>query len=63
LAADEHRDLGLSQKLGPGEDPRLVCFMKKLTKSQRRAVRTFSFPVFALLMMTAMMAFAGTGNS
>jgi hypothetical protein len=37
--------------------------MKKLTKSQRRVVRTFSFPVFALLMMTAMMAIAGTGHS
>lgn len=37
--------------------------MKKLTKSQRRMVRTFSFPVFALLMMTAMMALAGTGQT
>jgi hypothetical protein len=31
----------------------------KLTKSQRRIARTFSFPIFAFLMMTVMMAIAG----
>lgn len=32
--------------------------MKKLTKQQRRVVRTLSFPVVAMLMMTTVMAIA-----
>jgi hypothetical protein len=32
----------------------------KLTKSQRRIARTFSFPVLSIVMMALMMAIAGT---
>jgi hypothetical protein len=35
----------------------------KMTKSQRRIARKVSFPMVALMMMTVMMAIAGTGNS
>jgi len=32
----------------------------KMTKKQRRIVRTMSFPVVSFLLMTVMMAIAGT---
>jgi len=40
-----------------------VCFdVMKMTKSQRRMIRTMSFPMFAILMMTVMMAVVGVSQ-